>query len=108
MTADPQQDTLRHAGRVICRVLLRRNIVIRRRDRAARRRRPGGASGRCALLAAAPDPACSSCQLRAAVLMPTRATGSFGAGDTFVNGTSSASSARLKVLQQELTAFNAW
>src|SRR6266568_4326510 len=43
----------------------------RRGDRAARRRRrPGGASGRCALPAAAPRLARSSCQLRVAVLMP--------------------------------------
>jgi hypothetical protein len=54
MAADPQ-DAPRHAGQVVRRVLLRRNIVIDAGDRAAcRRRRAGGAPSRDALQAAAP------------------------------------------------------
>jgi len=62
-------------------------------------------SNRCALPAAAPKAACSSRQLRAAVLIRQRLPASFGARDTSVNGTSPVGSARLKVLHRELTVL---
>ena len=67
--ADGPQDAPRHAGQVVRRVLLRRNIAIDAETaqlvadavQAALQRR-------CALPAAAPAPACSRRRLRAAVL----------------------------------------
>ena len=57
MAADPQ-DAPRHAGQVVRRVLLRRNIAIDAEDSAAcRQRRPGGTPARRALPATMPTPA---------------------------------------------------
>jgi hypothetical protein len=76
MAADPQ-DPPRHAGQVV----------------------------RRALPATTPTPARPRHRLRAAVLTLHRLSGSFGAGDTSVNGTNSASSAGLKAPLAELTAL---
>ena len=69
MAADPQ-DTPRHAGQVVRRVLLRRNIAIDAETAqlvvAAVQAAP---PNRCALPAAAPGPARSRRRLRAAVLI---------------------------------------
>ena len=94
MAADPQ-DAPRHAGQVVRRVLLRRNIVI-----DAETAHLVAAAVQAALQAGAP----SRRRLRAAVLKWQRLPCSFGAGDTSINGTSAVSSARLKIHRGELTA----
>ena len=87
--ADGIQDAPRHAGQVVRRVLLRRNIVI-----DAETAQLVAAAVQAALQAdtharpaAAATPACSRCRLPAAVLTWHRLSGSFGPGDMSVNGT---------------------
>ena len=63
-----------HAGQVVRRMLLRRNIVIDAETaQLVGRRRPGRAPGRCAVQAAAPGPTRSRRRLRAAVLITAQA-----------------------------------
>jgi hypothetical protein len=87
MAADPQ-DAPRNAGQVARRALLRRNIVI-----DADPAQLVAAAVQAALQSGAPSQrpapkaACSSRQLRVAVLVWQRLPGSFGARDTSVNGT---------------------
>ena len=101
------QDAPRHAGQAARRVLLRRNTAI-----DAEPAQLVAAAVQVALQSGAPQrrrrkAACSSRQPRAAVLRWQRLPGSFGARDTSVNGTSSVSSARLKVRRVELAVLAA-
>ena len=70
MDADPQ-DASRHAGRVVRRVLLRRNIAV---DTETAQLVAAAVQavlhGRHAFPAASPGPACPPCRLRTAVLIP--------------------------------------
>ena len=67
------QDAPPHAGQVVRRVLLRRDIVIDPETATRRCRRPGRAPSRCAFPASAPGRACSRRRLRAAVLITAQA-----------------------------------
>jgi hypothetical protein len=76
MVADPQNAPW-HAGQVVRRVLLRRNIVIDAETAQLVAAAVQAALQAGALPAGAPRPACSSRRLRAAVLMWHRLSGSF-------------------------------